>query len=279
MPIWAPLLLGYWAAGGRETDLKYPLLLLFGLCLGGWVYGLNQIFDIEGDRINRKNLPLPLGLVTLKSAWAISIASAGLAAVIGFLLGIFTGVFVLLGLAMGYFYSHPRFRFKDKAWPALILNGLGHGSLVYLIGWAAGGPLAWMMLIRMLPYALAYAGVYIATAIPDIEGDRATGKNTLAVELGGKRSIQIALGLIGIGSISGILLSEPALFLTGLFALPFYIAVFIRKEDNFVRANQIAVLLLNIWICFYIFSYFIVLLAVIILSRLYYTKRIGVNYP
>ncbi len=279
LPIWAPLLLGYWGAGGRESDPKYLLLLILGFFLGGWIYGLNQIFDIEGDRINRKNLPLPLGLVSKKTAWAISIASLLVAMAAGFFIGIWCGLFTAVGGAMGLAYSYPTLRFKDKPWPALLLNGLGHGSLVYAIGWSAGGPLKWMLLFRMLPFAFAFAGVYIATTIPDIVGDRRTKKITLAVSMGEKRASIVALGLIAIGAIAGIFLSEPALSLTGLFAAPFYIIAMKKGGDSFVRANKMAVLFLNLWICFYFLSYSLVLVVVIVGSRLYNSRRLGVKYP
>ena len=279
LPVWAPLLLGYWASGGREFDLRYPLLLILGFFLGGWIYGLNQIYDVEGDRINRKNLPLSRGLVSEKAAWAISIVSLIIAIAAGFYIGIWTGIFTTIGCAMGFLYSHPIFRFKDKPWHALLLNGFGHGSLVYVIGWSAGGGLEWMVLLRMLPYALAFAGVYIATTIPDIAGDRMTKKRTLAVSIGEKRASIYALLFIALGSISGIFLSEPALLLTGLFAAPLYIHAFIKGGERFVTANKVAVLLLNVWICFYIFSYFVVLLVIILGSRMFNSNRMGVKYP
>ncbi|MCK5833915.1 UbiA family prenyltransferase [bacterium] len=279
LPIWAPLLLGYWASGGRESECGYPFLLVLGFFLGGWIYGLNQIYDIEGDRINRKNLPLALGLMGVNSAWIMTIASALLALATGFFISIWTGLFTLVGLFMGYLYSHPRFGYKDKPWPALILNGAGHGALVYIIGWCSGGRLDWMLLLRMLPYALAFSGVYIATAIPDIAGDRITKKNTVAVIWGEKKSAIISLVLIILASVSGVFLWEPALFLTGLVALPFYIYALSKGGTAFVRANKVAVLFLNLWICFYVFSYFLFLLVVIIGSRFYYSKRLGVKYP
>ncbi len=279
LPIWAPLLLGYNAAGGSGLDFLFVKLLLLGIFLGGGIYGLNQIYDIVGDRINRKNLPLSLGLVSERFAWVITLLCDILALAVAFWITPITGLFTALGVFMGFLYSHPKFRFKDSPWKSIVLNGLGHGALVYVIGWSSIDKLHWQVLYRMLPYALAYAGVFIATTIPDIEGDRATGKTTLAVLKGEKISTIISYALIGIAAVGSIFLKEPAVFLTGLFAVPFYVYAAIKGGRRFVTANKVAVLLMNLWVCFYAFPYFIVLIIVIAGSRVYYSMRLDTKYP
>ena len=255
LPIWAPLFLGYTAAGGSGLEFIVVKLLALGFFLGGGIYGLNQIYDIEGDRINKKNLPLSLNLVSKHAAWAITIFCDIAAIAAGIWTGFFPAIFTTIGVVLGVLYSHPKFRFKDHPWLALVLNAIGHGALVYVIGWSAINVLKWEILYRMLPYAVAYAGVYVATTIPDLAGDRLVGKNTLAVAKGEKKASIIALALIGIASIGSIFLKEPAIFLTGLFSAPFYVYATVKSGNRFVSANKIAVLLLNLWVCFYAVSY------------------------
>ncbi len=279
LPIWAPLLLGYVAGGGSGLDLPFIQLLLLGLFLGGGIYGLNQIYDVEGDRINRKNLPFSLGLVSPGMAWIITIFCDIAALAVAVWIDPIAGVLVAIGVFMGFLYSHPKFRFKDSPWFSIILNGLGHGALIYVIGWSSINNLQWQVLYRMLPYALAYAGVYIATTIPDIEGDRITRKRTLAVVKGEKTAVIASFILIGIATIGSIFIKEPAVFLTGLFASPYYIYAAIKGGKRFVRANKIAVLLMNLWVCFYAFPYIVVLIVVIVTSRIYYSIRLKTKYP
>jgi len=279
LPIWAPLLLGYWAAGGRGLDIVFLQLLLLGILLGGGIYGINQLYDVEGDRLNRKNLPLALGLVSRPAAWVITLlCDIGVLVTAGFL-GPVTAILTAVGVAMGILYSHPRWRLKDKPWAALALNAIGHGALVYVIGWSSIGILKWAILLRMIPYALAFGGVYLATTIPDADGDIATGKRTLAFAWGETRTVVLAFALIIAASVSSVFLSEPAVFLTGLFSSPFYIYAAIKGGKRYVTANKAAVLLLNLCICFYIFPYIAVLVLSVVLSRLYYSLRLKVRYP
>lgn len=279
LPIWAPLLLGYVAVGGSGLELVFIKLLLLGIFLGGGIYGLNQIYDVEGDRINRKNLPLSLGLISPKAAWAMTILCDTAAVVIGFWITPITGILTPVAVFMGFLYSLPRFRFKDSPWLAVLLNGLGHGALVYVIGWSSIDNLQWQVLYRMLPYALAFAGVYIATTIPDIVGDRATGKITLAVAKGAKTATIISYTMIGVSAIGSMFVKEPAVFLTGLFASPFYVFAAVKGGKSFVTANKMAVLLMNLWVCFYAFPYIVVLIVVIAGSRIYFSIRLNEKYP
>ncbi|RKZ31240.1 hypothetical protein DRQ36_02780 [bacterium] len=279
LPIWAPLLLGYWAAGGRGLDIIFLRLLLLGILLGGSIYGINQLYDVEGDRLNRKNLPLALGFVSRPAAWVITLlCDIGALVVAGFL-GPITAILAAIGVAMGILYSHPRWRFKDKPWAALALNAIGHGALVYVIGWSSIGIFSWAIFLRMIPYALAYGGVYLVTTVPDAEGDIATGKRTLTVICGETRTVALAYILIIAASISSIFLSEPAIYLTGLFSAPFYIYAAIKGGRNYVTANKVAVLVLNLCICFYIFQYIIFLAIIVIFSRIYYSVRLKIRYP
>lgn len=240
---------------------------------------MNQIYDIEGDRLNRKNLPLPLGLVSMKMAWIMTISSAVLALGVAFSLGIVTGVLTLFGLILGVLYSHPKWNLKSKPVPAILFNGLGHGSLVYLIGWSSVNLLRWESLYRMLPYAFAYGGVYLITTIPDIEGDRFVGKRTLAVVWGERRTQIIAFALIVLSTVAGYYMKERAVFLTGIFSAPFYAYSAIMRGRAYLRANAVAVLLLNFWIWwFFVIPYIPIMILVLIVARIYYKKRFGVNY-
>ncbi len=279
LPIWAPLLLGYYAAGGRGVDMDFIILLVLGILLGGGIYGINQLYDVEGDRLNRKNLPLALGLISRTAAWAITLfCSVGTLIVAG-LLGPITALLTALGLAMGILYSHPKWRLKDRPWHALLLNALGHGALVYVIGWSTADTLKWITLLRMLPYAFAYGGVYMATTIPDIKGDSIVGKRTVSVVFGERIGAAIAFMAIAVATVSSLFLSEPAIFLTGLFSAPFYIYAAIKGGSRYVAANKVAVLLLNLWVCFYLYFYIVVLVLVVAMSRIYYANRLKIRYP
>ncbi|MCK4255704.1 hypothetical protein KAX35_02355, partial [candidate division WOR-3 bacterium] len=63
IPVWIIFLLGYYRAGGTMLgDSRYlmPGFIVFTLLMGA-IYIINQIADIETDRINNKLFILPKG--------------------------------------------------------------------------------------------------------------------------------------------------------------------------------------------------------------------------
>ena len=83
-------------------------------CLGANVYivGLNQIIDIDIDRINKPELPLPAGRFTVQTAWIIVIFSLLISVAIALHQGGFLLLTVLASLFLGTIYSAPPLRLK-----------------------------------------------------------------------------------------------------------------------------------------------------------------------
>jgi 4-hydroxybenzoate polyprenyltransferase len=91
-------------------------------------------------------------------------------------------------------YSAPPWRWKDRPFLALAANAFAHGFLAFLAGKAAAGPLDFNSSVAALPYVCGVAAVYLFTTIPDLDGDRKSGKHTLAVLLGPERTARWAMG-------------------------------------------------------------------------------------
>lgn len=287
--VWLPALLGMWSAqrGGGSGSLA---LLLTTTLLGASVFSINEIYDAPFDK-GRKHLPYAEGFLSTREAWAFwAITSLG-AIAMAFVAGsIVSFLLVLVGVICGLLYSHRRLAFKDKPWGGLILNGIGHGMLVFLIGFfwkisqivpidETATSLIWLRsLYEMLPYGFAYAGVYIMTTIPDIEQDRESGRRTLAVIYGAHKAALLGLGLILIAVGSGIAARQPVLALTGIPALIAYgYAIYRKKGFNLI--SKLTVLFMSLLIVFYFPIFFILLIIVIVGMRLYNRYRFGVAYP
>ncbi len=286
--VWLPALLGSLSSGyidavigegAGDTEPTGLTSLFWAMTfLGASVFIINQIFDREADKDGGKHLPIAEGLISVPTAWAVYVAVSVLALLLAFMQGITLGVLVLFGIGLGVLYSLPRFSFKDKPWGGLILNGIGHGYLIYVIGFLWSGQFSWEVLIQAIPYMLAYGGVYLYTTIPDIEQDRAHGKKTLAVVIGKSKTAGLGIGMILIAAGISVFVKQQALFLTGLFSAPFYIYALI-KEKGYVRANMAAIILLTIFTSFFYFWLFP--LVVIIAATIWFHNRMrfGVSYP
>jgi geranylgeranylglycerol-phosphate geranylgeranyltransferase len=185
----AILSVGVMATGEIHTDMAMLLAAVAGMLIGSAGNIINDVFDIEIDRVNKPHRAIAAGLVSRKGgiAWA---AVCGLAGIVlsvplgsGALL-IATGSIVIL-----YCYSAGL-----KRVPLLgnVLVGMITGLAFIYGGYAAGVPLA-----GIVPAAFAClmnVGREILKDIEDMPGDRASDHRTFPL-IAGERS---ALGLTSI---------------------------------------------------------------------------------
>ncbi len=177
------------------------LAIAWVACLGGNLYivGLNQLEDIEIDRINKPHLPLASGVFSPAQGRAIVI-TAGVIAIALALTNpwlLFTvGVSLLIGTA----YSLPPIRLKRfSLWAALcILTVRGVvvnvGLFRYFQGETGGipGPV-WVLTGFILWFTIAIA---LFKDVPDLDGDRQYRIQTVTILLGKTAVFRICCGLM-----------------------------------------------------------------------------------
>jgi len=192
--------------------------LLAGLCVNVYIVGINQLEDIEIDRVNKPFLPLAAGDMTVATARRV-VAICGIVPILLALTqGAVETVAVLAGLAVGTAYSVPPLRFKR--YPALAsLSITAVRSLVVNLGVAlhfsqslGGGwtvpESVWALTLFVLPFSFAIA---ILKDVPDAEGDRRFRIATLTLRVGPGRVLAIGLAALSIAYLG--------MALTGPFAL------------------------------------------------------------
>ncbi len=301
-PVWTIFILGWITGtptlypGGRYTspvgaeafDQLWILLTGFSLIVAS-TYVVNQIVDIESDRINRKLFLLPHGFVSVRTAWVLAILCACAGFAISFLYDTIVVLIFALGLLIGFLYNLPPFSLKNHAWGGVAANVLGHGFLTYMAGWYAAkypsqlapGMLAQGFVSSIAP-ALANGAVFLATTIPDEAGDRSTGKRTFSVRYGaGFTARTAALMCLGAGVSSFFMESHlwvmavPTLISLIFF---FYFAYTLKKEIAF-RAFKWPVFLLSASVAFFVPEYGALILVTFFGSKIYYKWRFGIDYP
>jgi 4-hydroxybenzoate polyprenyltransferase len=248
--------------------------------LSGAVFILNQIFDIESDRINKKVHFLPKGYVKIGAAWTLYAVLNIVSLSFAFAISTTAGLLGLAILALGAAYSTPPFVIKDRPWPGFLANAFGHGTLVYLLGYCSLGGDLKLGLLKSSPYFLSVAAVYIGTTLADIEGDRLTGKRTLAVAMGINRSIYFLTVCYFLSIVGAIMIKDTPFLWAALAVCPFYIwAVVVKSVRSSMIALKLSIVTLSLVSAYFYPGYFIFLLAVILLTRIYYRKRFGMDYP
>ncbi len=184
---------------------------------------INQIYDLEIDRINKPDRMLPSGRISMKSAWAytwvlyaIAVlpvwfvviypahtfherllfpdAALPVSGVWGWIATLVTwhAVFVIyaLGMFFTFVYSAPGLgRTKRHAIWANVTIAIPRGMLLKVAGWGMVGPvLAAEPWYIGLIFALFLVGAASTKDFSDMEGDRAQGCYTLPVRFGVRRA-------------------------------------------------------------------------------------------
>lgn len=195
------------AIAGNNFAIE-QLISVFGAwvaCLCGNVYivGLNQLEDVEIDKINKPHLPLASGEFTRAEGQLIVMLAGILALVIAWFTGPFLLGMVALSLAIGTAYSLPPIRLKQfPFWAAVCIFSV-RGTIVNLglflhFNWALEQPASippavWVLSVFILVFTFAIA---IFKDIPDLEGDRLYNISTFTIQLGQQAVFNLALWVL-----------------------------------------------------------------------------------
>jgi homogentisate phytyltransferase/homogentisate geranylgeranyltransferase len=168
-----------------------------------FIVGINQLEDIEIDRINKPHLPIAAGDLSPATGRRIVAVAAAVPLLLAATQGAAELVAVALGLAVGTAYSVPPLRLKR--FPALASLSITFvRSLVVNLGvWlhfshALGGgseihPAVWALIAVTIPFSFAIA---ILKDVPDIEGDRRYAIATFSVRLGARPVFALGLAAL-----------------------------------------------------------------------------------
>jgi homogentisate phytyltransferase/homogentisate geranylgeranyltransferase len=192
-------------AQGRGSSVgDLALTVLAGAFVNVFIVGINQVEDVEIDRLNKPWLPIAAGDLSPRAARRIVTVSAVAPMAMAITQGTAEIVAVGVALAVGAAYSVAPLRLKRV--PAVAAGSITLvRALVLNLGvWLhiAGRPVdagVWALTLATVPFAFAIA---VLKDVPDIEGDRRFGISTFSVRMGPRPVLWIgvaALTLTGAG--------------------------------------------------------------------------------
>jgi homogentisate phytyltransferase/homogentisate geranylgeranyltransferase len=185
--------------------------LVAGFAVNIAIVGVNQITDVEIDRVNKPFLPIAAGDLSLGAAKVIVAVCCVLPLAMGLTQGWVETVAVAAGLAVGAVYSLPPFRFKRfPVVASLCISGVR--SVVVNLGvyWHFAGAIdtvVWALCLFVLPFSLAIA---ILKDVPDLEGDRRFAIRTFTVRLGPEPVFRLGMAAL-LTAYGGMILIAPPL--------------------------------------------------------------------
>lgn len=300
-PVWTILILG-WISGNKDLGIGgtwagnnalpsfnlWIILTGFSLVVAS-TYVVNQIVDIESDRINHKLFLLPNKIISVRTAWTLAVLCAVFGIATSFLYDRIVVTLFVMGLLLGIFYNLPPIQLKNSAWGGVFANSVGHGVLTFLVGWYASkigtvvdSNTLLCGLVSSIAPGLANGAVFLATTIPDADGDKLTGKKTYCVKYGEKNTA-ITASLFCFGALVFSFFIENhywVMAVPSLISLVFFVSfAFLPRRDLAFKTFKWPVFLLSLSVALFVPEYGILIMITFAGSRIYYQKRFGIEYP
>ncbi|KAJ0984208.1 hypothetical protein J5N97_002564 [Dioscorea zingiberensis] len=177
------------------------------LFMNVYIVGLNQLFDIEIDKVNKPYLPLASGEYSVKTGITIVLLSAIMSFGIGWVVGswpLFWALFISFVLGTAYSINVPLLRWKRFAVVAAICILAVRAVIVQLAFFLHMQTFVFRrpaIFSRPLIFATAFMSFFSVVIalfkdIPDIDGDRIFGIRSFTVRLGQQRVFWICIYLL-----------------------------------------------------------------------------------
>lgn len=213
-------------AGWSPALLLYPIIgLVMAAVLNAASNALNQIYDLDIDRINKPGRPLASGRLSIRAAWMFTWIAYGAALVLAWCVapGGRHECFWLVAAATAFTvaYSVPPVRTKRLGLLANVTIAIPRGVLLKVAGWSSVktvfGAEPWFI---GAIFGLFLVGAATTKDFADIEGDARGGCRTLPILYGVRRaawmispSFILPFVLIAIGTWARILTGNPVVLL------------------------------------------------------------------
>ncbi|XP_024033725.1 coumarin 8-geranyltransferase 1b, chloroplastic [Citrus clementina] len=188
------------------------------IMMNNFVNAINQLSDVEIDKVNKPHLPLASGDFSIAEGIAIAIGSPMMGVAMGMMLRspplvICFIIWWIVGAA--YSLDLPLLRWKGSpimaAVTIIILNGLllQFPYFVHFQKYVLGRPVVFpkQLLFAAAIMPIFNAAIAFSKDLPDVEGDKEFGLRTLPIILGRERVFSIAVNMLltayGAGVVAG----------------------------------------------------------------------------
>jgi len=151
--------------------------------------GINQVYDLTNDRVNKPRRPVPSGRLSAKEAMIVSYVWFAIALLLAALVNWQCFALAFAATVFTWAYSAPPLRTKKRGLWANITIAIPRGLLLKVAGWSTV-----KSVVGLEPwyigtiFGLFLLGASTTKDYSDIAGDRADGCRTLPIVYGIKKS-------------------------------------------------------------------------------------------
>ena len=167
--------------------------LIYGFMCGFFISSpaliLNDYFDLEVDKINAPNRPLPAGIISPPEVIALTIVATFFGLVAATIISIYALIISIILLIMGALYN---WKLKETGLPGNFMVSFSVATTFILGGIVVGDPwnkIVWTFSIMAFFFDL---GEEIAADAMDIDGDKIRNSKSIAIKKGRKVALSIS---------------------------------------------------------------------------------------
>lgn len=187
------VVLGQLLALEAPASIPQTLFAFFSIVLiSASILALNDIFDVETDRINAPHRPIPSGIVTPAEALSFSILLMLAGLLLSYFLGAFALACAIILLIIGFLYNR---KFKKCGLPGNLMVSFSVGMTFVYGGVSVGMPSSRLVWFFAAIAALVDLGEEIAADAMDVAGDRLIQSNSFAIRHGRDAALRLSGGI------------------------------------------------------------------------------------
>lgn len=248
---------GFGGVGPALSEFNFFLLVLSTVLIAASGYVINDIFDLEIDKVNKPDKMLINKFIPLSVAYryyyGLTIAGTLIGFYLAFAVQYFLLGFVFIATVLLLWFYSSKYQ-KTVLWGNIFISGLS--AMVIIIVWLfelyalRADILTYtevMKQIRIVSILVAGYGLFaflvsmireIAKDIEDIDGDKSADYKTLPIKVGIKKAKLIANVLI-IVSILFLAFAQYHLYLKGIMLVFWYLLIAVQTLFLFLLYNAI----------------------------------------
>lgn len=172
-------------------DYRVAIVILAGTMIHSGCDIINDIYDVEIDKICKPNGAVASGQISVRNAWIYMLLLFSTALILSFNLSLILFACLLTGIIVGgILYSHPLFRFKDK--PCIAMADMALCFALESIGvWGIYSPIdSECLMVAAYIFVLVFSLTFMKD-FKDVAGDI----NSLPLLLGIHRAARVCIAL------------------------------------------------------------------------------------
>ncbi len=176
---------------GNNKSEHLPLLfmaLLIGVCTNIFIVGINQIADVNIDKINKPYLPIAAGALSIQRAKIITYTSLLLSLSVALYISPYLFLIIFLSAAIGWAYSMPPLYLKKHHFTAALAITFVRGVLINVGGFMVLNYIVNKSInlpddVKILSAFIIVFSIVISwfKDLPDMKGDSIYRIKTLAI--------------------------------------------------------------------------------------------------